>query len=57
MDKVKVWKLPPDVQRERVFATRTTIERLRARILEVETLADGGLDADAVAATAEGMTC
>jgi hypothetical protein len=57
LDKAKVWKLPPDVQREHVFATSTTIERLRARILEVETIADGGLRADAVAATAEGMTC
>jgi len=30
------------VQRETVFATGTTIERLRARILEAETIADAG---------------
>ena len=48
MDKVKVWKPPLDVQRD---------ERLRARILEVETIADAGLDANAVAATAEAMRC
>jgi hypothetical protein len=33
-----------------VFAPGTTIERLRPRIPEVETIADAGLDADAVAA-------
>jgi hypothetical protein len=47
---------PGRVARTR-FAPGTTIERLRPRILEVETIADAGLDADAVAATAEGMRC
>lgn len=52
-----VWKWPRGVPRESVFATSPTIERLRASILEVEAIADTGLDADAVAATAEGMRC
>jgi len=48
-----VWELPLDVQREPAFATSATIECRRARILEVETIADARLDADAVAATTE----
>jgi hypothetical protein len=40
-----------------MFATSPTIERLRASILEVEAIADTGLDADAVAATTEGIRC
>jgi len=57
LDEAKVWKLPLHVRREPLSATSTTIEPLRARTLEVETIADAGPDADAVAATAEGIRC
>jgi hypothetical protein len=57
LDKAKVWKLFLDVEREPVLATSRPIERLRARILKAESIADAGLDADVVAATAEGMRC